>query len=173
MKLIAEVAGQQHTLTLEREAQAPSHFVAIVDDRRYEITTREIATGVRLLLNNERVYLCRVDDTSTHAGNCIEVYVGNESYGVRVIDPKRMRSGQRAGAQAADETAQLVAQMPGKVVRVLVEQGVNVEAGDGLVIVEAMKMQNEMKAPRAGVVVKLNAKAGETVNAGDLLAVIE
>ena len=63
--------------------------------------------------------------------------------------------------------------MPGKVVRVLVAQGDQVEAGQGLVIVEAMKMQNELKAPRAGKVVAVAAAAGATVNAGEILATIE
>jgi len=63
--------------------------------------------------------------------------------------------------------------MPGKVVRVLVETGQQVEVGQGVVVVEAMKMQNEMKAPKAGVIVSVNAEVGATVNAGDLLAVVE
>jgi biotin carboxyl carrier protein len=63
--------------------------------------------------------------------------------------------------------------MPGKVVRVLVQVGAQVEAGAGIVVVEAMKMQNEMKAPKAGAVVAINAAVGATVNAGDVLAVIE
>jgi biotin carboxyl carrier protein len=63
--------------------------------------------------------------------------------------------------------------MRGKIVRVLVEQGSQVEAGDGIVIVEAMKMQNEMKSPKAGVVASITAIAGATVNAGDVLAMIE
>ena len=63
--------------------------------------------------------------------------------------------------------------MPGKIVRVLVEAGANVAAGDGVIVVEAMKMQNEMKAPKAGIVISINAKEGATVNAGDVLAVIE
>ena len=58
-------------------------------------------------------------------------------------------------------------------VRVLVEQGQAVEAGAGLVVVEAMKMQNELKSPKSGTVVELRAQAGATVNAGELLAVIE
>jgi biotin carboxyl carrier protein len=63
--------------------------------------------------------------------------------------------------------------MPGKVVRVLVQVGEQVEAGAGLIVVEAMKMQNEMKSPRAGAVVSINVTAGDTVEAGALLAVIE
>jgi biotin carboxyl carrier protein len=63
--------------------------------------------------------------------------------------------------------------MPGKIVRVLVEVGARVETGTGIVVVEAMKMQNEMKSPKAGQVVSIRAEPGATVNAGDVLAVIE
>jgi biotin carboxyl carrier protein len=63
--------------------------------------------------------------------------------------------------------------MPGKVVRILVEQGGEVAAGDGIVVVEAMKMQNELKSPKAGIVSSLHAEVGGTVNAGDVLAIIE
>ncbi len=174
MKLIADTAGQSHEVSLERDADEPTRFVAVVDGRRYEITARDIAAGIRLIFNDERIYQCRVDKTAARgAAGVAEVYIGNQAYAVRVIDPRRKRSGQRTGAHAPDGSAQIVAPMPGKVVRVLVEQGRNVEAGDRLLVVEAMKMQNEMKAPRAGVVVKLGAEPGATVNAGDVLAVIE
>ena len=63
--------------------------------------------------------------------------------------------------------------MPGKVVRVLVAQGTEVEAGQGLVVVEAMKMQNEVKSPKRGVVQKMVATEGATVNAGEVLAIVE
>ncbi len=174
MKLIADIAGQSHEVNLERNADKPSRFVAVVDGSRYEITARDTAAGIRLILNDGRVYQCRVDKTGGRdAAGIAEVYICNQAYAVEVIDPKRKRSGQRTGAQDMDGAAQIVAPMPGKVVRVLVEQGASVEAGDGLLVVEAMKMQNELKAPRAGVVVELKAAAGTTVNAGDVLAVIE
>ena len=63
--------------------------------------------------------------------------------------------------------------MPGKVVRVLVAQGEQVEADQGMVVVEAMKMQNELKAGRSGRVTMLAAEEGATVAAGQVLAVIE
>lgn len=174
MKLIADIAGQSHEVSLERNADEHSRFVAVVDGRRYEITARDIAAGIRLIFNGKRVYQCRVDKTAAGgAAGIAEVYISNQAYAVEVIDPKRRRSGQRRGAHALDGSAQIVAPMPGKVVRVLVEQGASVEAGDALLVVEAMKMQNELKAPRAGVVVGLKAAAGATVNAGDVLAVIE
>jgi biotin carboxyl carrier protein len=63
--------------------------------------------------------------------------------------------------------------MPGRVIRVLVESGQEIGAGQGLIVVEAMKMQNEMKSPRAGRVAEVRAAAGATVSAGDILVVIE
>src|SRR5262249_55947890 len=91
---------------------------------------------------------------------------------IKIIDPKRLRSAQNSGGHHHG-VAEIVAQMPGKVVRVHVELGTPVEKGAGVIVVEAMKMQNEMKAPRAGLVVSVNVKPGDTVNAGDVLAVLE
>jgi biotin carboxyl carrier protein len=78
-----------------------------------------------------------------------------------------------ARARKAGGAARIQATMPGKVIRVLVKAGDTVTAGQGIVVVEAMKMQNEMKAPRAGVVKTLHAETGGTVSAGDLIALVE
>jgi biotin carboxyl carrier protein len=63
--------------------------------------------------------------------------------------------------------------MPGKVVRVLVREKEEVQAGQGVVVVEAMKMQNELKSPKQGIVQKVMAKEGANVNAGDVLLIVE
>jgi len=61
--------------------------------------------------------------------------------------------------------------MPGKLVRLLVSEGDEVQENDGIVVMEAMKMQNAIKSPRSGVV-KLHVATGAAVNAGDLLATV-
>ena len=63
--------------------------------------------------------------------------------------------------------------MPGKIVRLLVTEKSEVEAGQGIVVVEAMKMQNEIKSPKKGVVQKILVAQGASVNAGDVLAIVE
>ena len=168
MKLFAEIEGEKSTLELKREG---GRVFAEVGGRSYELEAREPEAGVYLLLHEGRVYECRVSGEGTSAGGA-EVRVGNHSYQVHLSDPKRLRG---AGAAAGHEAgrAQVHAPMPGKVVRVLVEQGQEVEAGDGLVVVEAMKMQNELKSPKAGTVAELHAQAGDTVNAGEVLVVVE
>jgi biotin carboxyl carrier protein len=77
------------------------------------------------------------------------------------------------GTKSGGGPAKIKALMPGKVIRVLVAEGDQVMEGQGIVVVEAMKMQNEMRSPRAGTVTSVRAEAGSTVAAGELLAVIE
>jgi biotin carboxyl carrier protein len=169
MKLRAEIDGESRELKLKRDGV---RVFAEVDGRSYEIEVRSSAPGAHLLLVAGRVYECRIDAVDTGGREPIEVHIGSRAFMVNLIDPRRLRGGQSASAQA-DGTVQLVASMPGKIVRVLVEQGAQVAAGDSIVVVEAMKMQNEMKSPRAGTVTTLHAEAGATVNAGEVLAVIE
>ncbi len=81
--------------------------------------------------------------------------------------------GRKHGALEVEGRQQILAPMPGKVIRLLVKVGDEVEAGQGLVVVEAMKMQNEIRSPKKGKVERLQAKEGQPVNAGDVLAWVE
>jgi biotin carboxyl carrier protein len=119
------------------------------------------------------------------------VLVGNRSYEVKIVpggegyyvdldghrsfvevrDPRTLVRSGRGGL--GEGRLSVAAPMPGKVIRVLVAAGAEVQAGDGLIVVEAMKMQNEMKAPKGGRVVEVAAREGATVVAGEVLAVIE
>ena len=118
------------------------------------------------------VYSALVDGRSYQAivdGNSVSI--AGRTFAVEVIDPRRWK--RERNHQAGEGFQNIIASMPGKVIRVLVSAGDAVEAGQGLIVVEAMKMQNEMKSPRDGVVVAINVKPGDTVNAGDVLAVVE
>jgi len=99
------------------------------------------------------------------------VFAGGRRFEIEVMDPRRWTGSESAAG--AKGRKRLTAAMPGKVIRVLVAEGDEVEAGQGIAVVEAMKMQNEMKAPHAGRVASLKAVAGATVEAGEVLAVIE
>ncbi len=100
-----------------------------------------------------------------------EVRVNGRAFAVEVFDPRSMR-GRKSGG-TGEGRQNVAAMMPGKVIRVLVAQGDSVEAGQGLIVVEAMKMQNEMKSPKAGRVAEVKTKAEATVAAGEVLIVIE
>jgi biotin carboxyl carrier protein len=168
MKLTADIDGQTYALELQR---AGTRILAAVDGRHYELEARETEAGSLLLIVGGRVYECRAD-AQPQPGGTREVQVGEELYQVTLIDLKRLRNAPGAGA-AAGGRVQIKASMPGKVVRLLVEAGAPVEAGDGLVIVEAMKMQNELKSPKSGKVVEIHTQMGATVNAGEVLITVE
>jgi len=100
-----------------------------------------------------------------------EVTVGNRRFTYEIEDPRQWkRSSDSAGIHGR---AQIVAPMPGKIVRILVAIGAEVNAGDAIIVIEAMKMQNEMKAPRAGRVAEIHGKENDSVVAGAILAIID
>jgi len=97
--------------------------------------------------------------------------VGSVRFAAEVRDPRSFRGRVRVADDHGPK--KLLAPMPGRVVRVLVSQGAEVEAGTGVLVVEAMKMQNEVKSPKKGTVQKILAAEGAAVNAGDVLAIVE
>jgi biotin carboxyl carrier protein len=171
MKLKAQLSGTDHEVSLKL---ASANAVVEVDGRRHDLEVRELARGEYLLISGSHVYKCRVDRKRDpgHPGETFAVVLRGQNHDVSIIDPKRLRSAQSSGAHHSG-AAEIISPMPGKIVRLLVEAGAPIEAGAGVVVVEAMKMQNEMKAPKAGVVVSINTEEGATVNAGDVLAVID
>src|ERR1700676_645898 len=152
MKLSADLAGSSHTIIFQRDGAT---VYAQIDDRRYDLILREFPDGGFLLIDGTELHNCHVSMSAEHPER-FSVHLRGTSHEVKIIDPKRLRSGQSSGKDDHG-AAQLQATMPGKVVRVLVELGAQVEAGAGIVVVEAMKMQNEMKTPKAGTVVTLKA----------------
>jgi biotin carboxyl carrier protein len=104
--------------------------------------------------------------------NDLHLWVGSARYQAEVHDPRSLRS-RKAGAADEKGPRKLLAPMPGKVVRVLLAEKAEVEAGQGILVVEAMKMQNEIKSPKKGVVQKIVATEGANVNSGDVLAIVE
>ena len=167
MKLHAAIADYQSEIQIRDEGE---RVFAELDGRAYELQAHESGDGF-LLTYGGLVFNCRVEKRP-ESGKAIEIIVGTTPFLVTLTDPKRLRSAASAGAQG-EAAARIIAPMPGKVVRVMVEAGAIVAAGDGIMVVEAMKMQNEIKAPKAGTVITLNTQTGATVNGGDVLAVIE
>jgi len=101
-----------------------------------------------------------------------DVTIGGRLFAVSLADPLRTAA-DGARAAGADGPAEIRAVMPGKIVEILVGAGAKVAAGQGLVVVEAMKMENEITAPRPGTVGQIKVRSGEAVEAGALLVVLE
>ena len=145
----------------------------LVDGRAVSADVRLLEPGVMsLLITNSdadpnsqgRQYRCVVDGDG--------LVIGGRRYGFAVDDPRSL-AGRRGAGAGTEGPRPVKAPMPGRVVRVLVEVGDEVDAGQGVVVIEAMKMQNELKAPKAGRVVRVGVAVGDTVGLGDVLAVVE
>ena len=168
MKLKALIGDREEDLLLKL---SEGQISAEIGGRVYTLHVREIQADSYLFFLGMNVHECRLGERAG-AKDTFDVTIHGRSHEVTIVDPKRLRSGQNSDRHHHG-VAEILAPMPGKVVRVQMEAGANVEKGEGVVVVEAMKMQNEMKSPRAGVIVSIKVKPGDTVNAGDVLAVIE
>jgi biotin carboxyl carrier protein len=151
------------------------------------------------LTPGERIWLCQIDgkdlavDAALTARDVLSIVVdgkayeikrerslqgevhmilGSARYAVEVRDPRSLRT-RRAAAGSEAGPQKLTAPMPGKIVRIAVAPGEEVKAGQPIIVMEAMKMQNEMKSPKDGKVKKILVAEGSAVNAGDTLAIIE
>ena len=177
MRVEIEVDGTTHDVTVESSSQ-PGRYVVSWGGVAREVDARVVERnrhGMLLSLvrtdrggSASRLVRCaptdRVAATAIHVGG-LEIEA--------VINGSRARVAGGVGGVDTSGVARLIAPMPGKVVRVLVAPGDAVEARQPLVVVEAMKMENELTAPRAGAVTEVNVSEGMSVEAGRLLATIE
>ena len=101
----------------------------------------------------------------------LKLQAGSHEFTAEVVDP-RAWSGRRHAHDELEGRQQILAPMPGKVVRILVKEGDHVEAGQGVLVVEAMKMQNEIRSPKSGTIERVLATEGQPVNAGETLCIV-
>lgn len=168
MKLNAELNNEKRSVEIKRDGD---RVIAVVDGRQYELEVSEPEPNVYLLKNAGKVYEVRIAPGKT-SGEPLSARLGSHELDIKIIDPKRLRS-VGVDQEHADGVAEIKTAMPGKVVRIIAEAGTAVKKGDSVIVVEAMKMQNEMKAPKDGVVKEIRVEEGSTVNAGEVLVVIE
>ena len=159
------VDGKSYRLELTRR---DGGWQCRLDGREVPVDAVMTRRDVLSLLIDGNSYEIKRERTATD----LHVWIGSGRYQVDVRDPRSLR-GRRDSEGEATGPRKLVAPMPGRVIRVLLAAGSEVEAGQGVVVVEAMKMQNEIKSPKKGVVQKVLASEGATVNAGDALAIVE
>jgi biotin carboxyl carrier protein len=140
-----------------------------IADQMWEVDARLTAQGICSLLIDGASY---VADVKEESGRFV-VEVGGETYTVRAEEETRHIIRTRGGAAAGDRGQTLRAPMPGKVTHVAVQVGDAVDAGTPLLVIEAMKMENEFRASAPGTVKDVRVGAGQAVNAGDVLVVVE
>jgi biotin carboxyl carrier protein len=164
MKLQARVRDHVHTLEVTREGAS---FEVRIDGvpQALDLIFSDASHDVMLVGNS-----C-YDVVSVPKPGGYHVNVFNRIFEIEVLDPRRQGSGTSRPSGPGDGAVR--AAMPGRVVKVLVAEGDEVTSGQGLLVIEAMKMQNEIRAPRSGRVSGLAIQAGATVEAGRLLLTVD
>ena len=167
MELIVRRGDEVHEVELEPDGDG---WRVEVDGTAFHVDAADGPGAVRSLLVDGRQY-----EVSVRGGRDgryrVDSVAGREEF--EVLDPLAWRAQSHLGEGARTGPHRVEAYMPGRVVEVLVEEGATVEAGQGLVVLEAMKMENEIEAEAAGTVVKVHVEAGQPVEAGDPLFEIE
>ncbi len=165
MKLEVQIGGRRREVEVAREG---SRLRVRLDGCELAADAVEVATGTYSILLDGQSFEVRVQP---EPGGGLHVQTYGEEFPVVVHDPRVWR-GKRGGMLEAEGRQQVSAPMPGKVVRVLVAVGDKVEAGQGLLVVEAMKMQNEIRAPKSGTVERILVAEGQNVTSGHTLAIV-
>ena len=158
------IDGTNHRLEL---SQIEGRWACRLDGREIEVDAVLARPDVISLRLGNKAYEVKCE----RAGSDLHLWVGSVRYEAEVRDPRSLRS--RARAVDDHGPRKLTAPMPGKVVRILLHEGAEVEAGTGILVVEAMKMQNEVKSPKKGRIQKIVVSEGAAVNAGDVLGIVE
>jgi len=158
------IDGKSYRLDLD---QVEGRWQCQLDGREIEVDAVLARPNVLSLRIGNKAYEVKCE----RVGSDLHIWVGSVRHAAEVRDPRSLRGRVRAIDEHGPK--KLTAPMPGKVVRILVSQGAEIEAGAGVLVVEAMKMQNEVKSPKKGKVQKILVNEGAAVNAGDVLAIVE
>lgn len=166
VQLTGPTGKKLHNVELERDAD---RWKITLDGQTIEADAVEMDPNTLSLLLAGQSYEVHITPSPDGA---LKLQTALQEFTAEVADPRAWR-GRKHGVLEAEGRRQVIAPMPGKVVRLLVQAGDKVETGQGLLVVEAMKMQNEIPSPKSGTVERLLVKEGQPVNAGEVLAWVE
>jgi biotin carboxyl carrier protein len=162
---------------------------SVTGKTKHVVDLEKLGSGYRVLLDGQLVDA----DVILAAPNAVSVILNGAAFEIHIapsldgtyklqsgphefqadVRDLRVWRGKKAGALEAEGRQQIIAPMPGKIIRLLANTGDQVDAGQGILVVEAMKMQNEIRSPKKGKVERLHVKEGQAVNAGEILAWID
>ncbi len=168
MRYVTTLKGQK-AADVQLEPLAGGRYALTYQGQRYEVDALAVGEGTLSLLIGDESYGVELEQ----AADGVSAHLRGQLTRVDVADERALRMRAVGGAFQVEGRQLVTAPMPGKVVRVLVKVGDEVKEGQGLVVVEAMKMENELKSPKAGKVVELFAKEGGTVENNAKLVTVE
>lgn len=163
MAYIVKIDDKEFKCDIEKSGNS---YAVSLNGKNIQVEIADIDKEALTLIINNRLY-------QIHIGQENKIIVDREEYTFEVVDEKIARV-LKAGADAAHKKETIItAPMPGLVIEVEIKEGDTVKKGQGLLIIEAMKMQNELKVPREGFIKKIFVQKGQTVNSNDKLIIIE
>ena len=162
------VSGTNYRLDIQEPDGSSTRWSCTLNGRAIDVDVVLVAPNVLSLLINGASYEIRHDKGE----DVRRIFVSGIAHEAVVRDARSLRNRKRLGAEA-EGPLPLKATMPGRVVRLMAKEGESIRAGQGVIVVEAMKMQNEIRSPKDAVVTKLIAREGMNVNAGEVLAMLE
>src|SRR6202521_365048 len=163
VQLASSTGTRNHTVDLDRSG---NQWRIILDGEPVDADVAEVAPNTLSILIRGESHEIRVARSSD---GLLTVQTGLREFTAEVTDQRSWR-GRRLGHIEVEGRQQITAPMAGQVVRLLVKSGEKVDVGQGLLVVEAMKMQNEIRSTKSGTVERLLAEEGQAVNAGEALA---
>ncbi len=166
MRYTAIVGGEEQVIEVTPHENG---YRVAIGDRRLDVDAVRLQGHAVSLIVGTRSYRC---DVEPGKDGKLNVLVGENVHPLELLDERKLRLRRAAGKFTLEGPQRIDAPMPGKVARVLVKLGDEVQEGQGIVVVEAMKMENELKSPKAGKVTELHAVEGSAVESGAKLAVV-
>ena len=152
-----QLVGERRSHLSQTDDPRADHYSILIGQHSYDVYARFTET----------------EDTSADGGaRTIEVLIDGRPYAVAVQDERSRALASLAGGAHVSGDAPIRAPMPGLVRHVLAEEGAEVQRGHTVVVLEAMKMENDLTSPRSGIVKSVRVKNGQTVNQGDILAIV-
>lgn len=177
MKFVATMDNAQHQIECQRDETDPDLFHMTLDGKRYELNARKMPSQIVHILLENRSYdvdLERIAKKSDTLDGRIHVRVRGRVLRFEILDERRIKMKEAQGFRFdVGGVANIDSPMPGKVIKILVAEGDEVKEGQGIIVVEAMKMENELRAPKAGKIREIKVKEGDAVEMGARLAQIE
>jgi biotin carboxyl carrier protein len=162
-----DIAGVLRMVELERCDNGGGYRV-LLDGQQYAVEASLLRAGVLSLIIEGKTYRCVLDEDPAAPA----IYVGRDRFPYRVEDPRSLTS-RRGKTESSSGPVSIKAPMPGRVVRILAREGDEVADRQGIIVIEAMKMQNELKAPKPGKVLRILVEVGSAVVSGQQLVIIE
>ena len=169
-RYVALLDGGSREETVEVEPIGPGLYEVRIGGEASRVDAYRHDSGTLSLIVDTTSYSVVLDQRGASTRVCVRP---NQQFAIEILDERRLRMRRATGKFTLEGKQTLTSSMPGKVVKVLVAVGDEVKEGQGLVVVEAMKMENEMRSPRDGKVVELHVVEGQAVDGGARLVAVE